>query len=152
LLTTYTQTLSNAEELPLQNKTILNTAKLKLEENKHLIIEELVSVETETIIDEKQPFKCNIKTTVLELLPIESNETITETKPTELNIIKANKHKAKQVNQRENKSIKITEDVELQTVTEIKKEVMDKYRALITDTTKSTGKIKYYIVLIVKLG
>lgn len=139
-ITTETQILSSVNELLLPQLVKENTVEIKLDELKHLTIEELVSTESESMINDKQPLQCNITPTILELLPLESNEIISETQPIEIDDKKPLEDIAQLGQLKKNKSIQINENVILETVNELKQDTLDKHRASITDITISEGK------------
>lgn len=137
-VTTENQILSNIEDLPPQQMIKKNSAKINLDELQHLTIEELVSTESESTINEKQPINLKITPTVLEYLPIEINETTLQTQTTEVNESKPKEYKAKSGKPNKKESIEVNENVILETYTELKQEIIGKQRASISATT---GKI-----------
>lgn len=133
-----TQIMSNVNEIKTQ-VVKKNTATMKINEFKHLTVEELVTNENESTMNEKLPIQHNIRPTVIELIPLESNEIISETQPIQIEEKKSTEHKAKLGKPTKNKSIKVNEDMIMETTVELKQEPMDKHMALVTDTTLSTG-------------
>lgn len=145
LTTSEAQLLFNTDELKLPIEVEEKAANLKLDELKHIKVEEIVTNETEFIFNEKRPIQYKITPTFLELLPLESNKIEPETQPTDIYVQKPKEHIAKKGSPDKNISVKVSEDIILETAADIQQIPQSKYRASITDTTPSTGK-KYYFV------
>lgn len=142
LVTSEAQMLTNVDELKLPQTAREKSAKVKLDELSHLTIDEPVSNEVESIINEKETTQVNIKPTYIEFLPIESNEVIPEIQPTDITENFPKKYIAKQGKPTKNNSIGVNEDLILETTIDLKQIPTDEYRALITDTSLNTGKQK----------
>lgn len=146
LVTSEAQPLTSVNELKLPQTATEKTAKVKLDELSHLTIDELVSNEVESIISEKETAQYKLKPTILELIPLESNEVITEIQPTDINESYPKKYTAKQGKPNKKNSIGVKEELILETTIDIKQIPSDEYRALITDTSLNTGKLNINII------
>lgn len=140
LTTSEAQLLFNTDELKLPIVVEEKAATLKLDEHKHIEVEEIVTNETEFLLNEKRPIQYKITPTFLELLPLESNKIQPETQPTNIDVQKPKEYKAKKGSPDKNISVKVSEDIILETAADIQQIQHSKYRASITDTTPSTGK------------
>lgn len=148
LITTETQHLSNVDELKTQKSVPDNIAKIKLNEFRHLTVHELVTNETESNMKQINPTKLNITPTILELIPLESNQVETENQI----IISEEPYTmeecyATKVEPQINDSIKVNEDKILESTVNLKQEAIDHHRASITEIPMNTGKIIYASVL-----
>lgn len=141
-VTTENQILSNIEELAPQKMSKKNSAKINLDELQHLTIDELVSTESESAINEKQPSQFNITPTVLEFSSLEINEITPQAQTTEVHEESKPKEYVANIGKpNSNKSIEVNENVMLETATELEQEILDIKRASISETTFITGKI-----------
>jgi len=149
LTTTETQHLSNVDELKTQKIVPDNIAKIKLDEFRHLTVHELITNETESNMQQINPTKLNITPTILELIPLESNQVDTES-----HIILSKEpytmeecYAINKVEPKINDSINVSEDKIIESAVNIKQEAIDHHRASITEIPMNTGKIIYALVL-----
>lgn len=140
LIMSEAQLLSNTDELKLPIVTEEKGANLKLEEHKHLEVEEIVPNENELLVRDKSPKQYNIIPTFLELLPLESNKIQSEMQPIDIEEQKPKEYTAKRAIPVENRSVEVNEDVILEMAVDITQIPRNNYRASITDTTTSPGK------------
>lgn len=140
LMTSETQILSNVEEFKVLQKGEKQSANVELDEHKHLTVEELVTNEAEAQMINESPKAYNITPKFSEILPLESNESISEIRTIEAkndkpieNIVTIEKSIKK-------KQIDVKEGIKIDSTVELINKNIHKKRASVTDTMISTGK------------
>lgn len=139
IITSETQILSKVEEIKLLEKGEQKVANIELDEHKHLTVEELVTNETEGKIQHERPKTYNITPKLSEMLPLESNEIISEVKTIRNKDKKLIQDNVTMEKSMINKKLDVKDSMKLETEVELIRKNTDKKRASVTDTTISTG-------------
>lgn len=139
IITTEAQLLLNTEEMKIPSITPDKTAQIKLDELKHVTIQELIPNEKELNLTQINPTQYNITPTIIELLPLETTQTESETKPIPSEDQKIIRFNATKGEHKLNNSIKVNEEVLLENADNITQESKDEQRASITEIPLSTG-------------
>lgn len=140
IITLKNQILFNVDELHLPQKEKETEAKIVLDKQNHLTVEEIMFNENELTIDTKTPNLQKIEPTLSELISLETSEIYSETKPTNIEKLKPTEHKAKKGKPMKYKSIEVNEDMVLETVSGLNNDNPEKQRASIKDISLNTGK------------
>ncbi|XP_025203889.1 titin-like, partial [Melanaphis sacchari] len=119
LITTEAQLLSNVEEMTFPSIVLDKYAKIKLNELNHLTIQELIP----------------------KLIPLESHQIQSETRPIPSENQKIVQFTARKGVSQINNSIKVNEDIVLESADNLRQEQIDQQRATITDIQLSTDDI-----------